>query len=141
MGSDHLRHVGDGVRLLGVIGLHLELRQRGKKKQTSRDWCTCLSIISEGKVCKEGAYLLSGAVWLVQIDSHLTVPSTECVHCEHGRAEHPVARRFDTCTQTGSRWQYKLGNVVHSFSRFSSSPLGTCQIFKISCLRRSEQQR
>lgn len=50
-------------------------------------------------------YLLSSAIRMVQVDSDLTLTSAERVHCECGRAHHPVPCRFNaykrgTATET-----------------------------------------
>lgn len=54
----------------------------------------------EGGGGRGGLYLLSGAVWMIQVDGDLTLACTEGVHREHSRSQHSVSRWFNTCTTT-----------------------------------------
>lgn len=50
----------------------------------------------EGGGVGVGVYLLSGAVWMVQVDGDLSLTGAERVHVEHGRAQHSVSCRLNT---------------------------------------------
>lgn len=102
MRSHDLRNVGDLVRLLAFVGLHLQLN----KHITGMFVPVVLTLVKmmnkRGGRGGRSVYLLSGTVRLVQIDGDLTLTGAERVHREHGGTQHPVPRRFNTCRGTRS---------------------------------------
>lgn len=91
MSPGDLRDVGDGVRLLPLVKLRLQLINTNPDPSVKA--CrTPTTAENEGG----GVHLLSGVVWMVQVDGDLSLTGAERIHGEHGRAQHPVSCRLDT---------------------------------------------
>lgn len=104
MRSNDLWDVADTECLLGLVqhGLqlidtqvHTERLLFFEKRSLQLSWFVVTTVRCSSREL-ENAYLLSGAVRMVQVDDDLTLTRTEHVHRERGGTPHPVPCPLDT---------------------------------------------